>query len=236
MWSSLDADIGLKEMAASVVGNLSLFDKVLTLDGNGAGGILVLDSELSVYESSAHVFHVWPDLDASLGAAEHLDHQLVVRDPWGDPDPVGEEEGVVVAGADVAEGDGVWLLSASAHAEDLVAVWVVVVVLVLSGVGHEEGQVLAVQEWVVAPVVDALEAVSLGVLEPAAGLVCSEPSLPVGVAFFGEVVDGATRVHSILVVEVVCCDDSEALIDGQLNIFVFFVHFTDGESVYRGIS
>lgn len=187
MWGPLDAGIVFKNV---IIGwwerNRGGALEILTLDSNGAGSILILDSELPVDESSAHSLRVWSNFDASLGLAEHLDHHLVVGDPWSHAESVGEEEGVVVVGANIAKGDGVWLLSASAHAEDLVAVWVVVVVLVLFGVWHQEGEVVSRQEWVAAPLVDALEVVGLRVLKPASGLIMSVASLPVFVLIISE--------------------------------------------------
>ena len=59
-------------------------------------------------------------------------------DPWSDLKPVSHKECVVVMRANVTEGDGIWLLSASSHSEDLVALWVVEKVLIPSCVWHEE--------------------------------------------------------------------------------------------------
>ena len=73
--------------------------------------------------------------------------------------------------ADVVEGDGVWLLSASPHAEDLIAVWVVEEVLILSSVWHEEGVEAVICEGIVAPLTDAVIAVHLRILHPAVRLV-----------------------------------------------------------------
>ena len=185
MWGPVNADVGFKKAAVdtkevfsggcNVVGSL----EVLASDGSDTGGILVLDSEGSIDETSARGRSVDTDGDALVGLAEHLDDHLVVGDPWGDAEPVGDEEGVVVPFVDVVEGDGVWLGSAPAHAEDLVAVWVVVEVLVLLGVGHQEGEVVALEEWVDTPLVDAVIAVGLRVLEPAVSLVGGVSSDPV---------------------------------------------------------
>ena len=112
--------------------------EILSFDCNSAGCVLVLDSERSVDKTSAHEHLVWSDIDALLSLSEHLDHHLVVSDPWSDLNSVRHDEGVVVMSTDVTEGDGVWLLSASSHAEDLVAVWIVEEVLILSSVGHEK--------------------------------------------------------------------------------------------------
>ena len=95
---------------------------------------------------------------------------------------------------DVVEGDRVWLGSASAHAEDLVAVWVVVEVLVLLGVGHQEGVVVALEEWVDTPVVDALIAVGFGVFEPAVSLVGGVSSDPILELIISDGSEGDVRV------------------------------------------
>jgi len=176
MRGPVNADVGFKKTAVfaravfNYIGNEVHPGEVLAGNGSDSGGILVLDSEGSIDETSATVLGVDTDGDALVGLAEHLDDHLIVGDPWGDAEPVGDEEGVEVPCVDVVEGDRVWLGSASAHAEDLVAVWVVVEVLVLLGVGHQEGEVVALEEWVDTPVVDALIAVGLGVFEPAVSL------------------------------------------------------------------
>ena len=59
-------------------------------------------------------------------------------DPWSDLKSVSHHEGVVVMRANISKGDGIWLLSASSHSEDLVALWVIEEVLVPSSVWHEE--------------------------------------------------------------------------------------------------
>lgn len=199
MWGPVNADVGFKKTAvkagagsywsSNVVGSL----EVLTGDGSDSGGILVLDSEGSIDETSATVLFVDTDGDALVGYAEHLDDHLIVGDPWGDAEPVGDEEGVVVPCVDVVEGDRVWLGSASAHAEDLVAVWVVVEVLVLLGVGHQEGEVVALEEWVDTPVVDALVAVGFGVFEPAVSLVGGVSPDPILELVFSEGLSGNLR-------------------------------------------
>ena len=241
MWGPLDAGIVFENVIPGWWdGNRGGGFEILTLDSNGASGILILDSELPVDESSAHVLSVWSNFDASLGFTEHLDHHLVVRDPWSHAESVGEEEGVVVVGANISKGDGVWLLSASAHAEDLVAVWVVVVVLVLSGVWHQEGEVVSRKEWVAAPVVDTIEVVGLRVLEPASGLVVSVASLPVLVLILGkfnEWTDFRNSPWAVCIAvdafggKVSGCDDSEAFIDGELFVVVSFIFFTVTKTV-----
>lgn len=192
MWSTSDADITLKKTTSNAgsrrdfFGNVVLctnvFTEVMTFDRDDSRGIFVFDSEGSVDETAAHHLHIGSDGDASVRESEHLDDQLVVGDPWGDLDSVVHHEGVVIVGGDVVEGDGVWLLSASSHAEELVALWVVEEVLVPSGVGHQEGEGRrlphAGREWVVAPVVNAVVAVSLGELDPALGLVVGLKAAP----------------------------------------------------------
>ena len=153
--------------------------EVLSFDSNGSSGILVLDSEGSIDKTSAGHNFVWPDINALVSDTKHLDHHLVMSDPWSDLKSVGHDEGVVVMRADVSEGDGVWLLSASTHAEDLVAVWVVKEVLILSSVGHKEGVEVSFLEGVVAPLIDAFIAVNFRILHPAVSLVCSSESNPV---------------------------------------------------------
>ena len=165
--STADLNIGFKETHGDTVSRrdwkrktISL-SEVLAFDSNGASGILVLDPEGSIDKTSAHHLDVWSDINALFSDTKHLDHHLVVSDPWGDLKSVGHDEGVVVVKTDVTKGDGVWLLSASTHAEDLVAVWVVEEVLILSSVGHKEGVEVTGLERIVAPLIDALIAVHL---------------------------------------------------------------------------
>ena len=88
--------------------------------------------------------------------------------------------------ADVSESDGIGLVLASSHAEDLTAVRVVEEVLVLAGVGHQEGEGVAfcVLHRIVAPLIDTVVSVGFGELEPAPGLavgVNRDPAFVVGI-------------------------------------------------------
>ena len=239
MGGPADGDVGLEETAIRTVvarhwrREIGGQAEVSTLDGNGTGGILVLNSEGSIDKSSAHIDLVDSDGDALFGLTEHLDDHLVMGDPWGDTESVGDQEGVLVPRADVFEGNGVWLLSSSAHAEDLVAVWVVEEVLVLPGVWHEEGVVgITIDEWVVAPLADAGVVVGFRVLEPAVALVVGVVSEPVLVLLLSEGIKGESVVilESLLSVEVVEGKDPEALVNGKLNIVGLLVRFTGGQT------
>lgn len=132
--------------------------EVRAVDGDRRAGDLVLDSELSVDEPLLGPDGVWPDLHALVCDAEELEDHLVVGDPGSDGDLVGHDEPVVVVWRNVAEGDGIGLFSSSSHAELLVAVWVIVEVLVFSGVRHEEG-VVVLNCWVVSPGLNSSEPV-----------------------------------------------------------------------------
>ena len=185
MRSTADLNISFKE---TTVHTLSIFDwgretvklsEILSFDSNGSSGVLVLDSECSIDKTPARCSVVWSDINALVGDTKHLDDHLVMSDPWGDLNSVSHDEGVVVVRADVSKGDGVWLLSASSHAEDLVAVWVIEEVLILSSVGHKEGVVIAGLEGIIAPLIDAVIAVHFRVLHPAVSLALSSKSDPV---------------------------------------------------------
>ena len=238
MGGPADGDVGLEESRVDTViaGNwlreIGSQAEVSTLDGNGTGGILVLNSELSIDKSAALLNLVDSNGNALLSLTEHLDDHLVMGDPWGDTHSVSDQEGVLVPGADVFEGNGVWLLSSSAHAEDLVAVWVVEEVLVLPGVWHEEGVVgISIDEGIVAPLADAGVVVGFRVLEPAVALVVGVVSEPVLVLLLSEGFEGEILIWLLLSVEVVEGKDPEALVNGKLNIVVFLVSFTGGQTV-----
>merc|ERR1719464_858867 len=233
MWGPVDADVGFKKAVVRAgaggywPGEEVCPEKVFAGDGYESGGILVLDSEGSVDETSAGVLIVNSNGDTLVGDTEHLDDHLIVGDPWSDAEPVGDEEGVVVPGVDVVEGDGVWLGSAPAHAEDLVAVGVVVEVLVLLGVGHQEGEVVALEEWVDTPLVDAVVAVGVGVFEPAVSLAVRVAPGPVVEPLLSDVFYLDGRVSSVrgpqLCVEVIIGEDFEAFTDRKFLIVLLLV-------------
>ena len=61
-----------------------------------------------------------------------------MRDPWGDSCGVVPVEYIVLVGWDVVESDSVRLNSSFAHVPDLVASYLIVEVLVVSGIRHVE--------------------------------------------------------------------------------------------------
>ena len=178
MRSTADLNISLEETS---VDSLSLsnwegeavgLSEVTSFNSNSSSCILVLDSEGSIDETSTHGNFFWSDINTLLSDAKHLNHHLVMSDMWRDLNSIRHNECVVVVRADVVKSDSVWLFSASTHAEDLVAVWIVEEVLILSSVGHEERKVVS-KEWVVAPLIDSVIAKYFRVLEPAPALVLS---------------------------------------------------------------
>lgn len=143
-------------------------------------------------------------------------------DPWSQLHSVGEDEGVEVIDGDITESDSVRLLSASSHAEDLVAVWVVVEVLVPSGVGHQEGELGGGVKGVVAPVGDGVVAVGLRELHPAVGLasgLLSDPVLELCLAFGGVllalVVVPAIGVVGASILWIILTELLQAFLDGK---------------------
>lgn len=130
--------------------NITVGSKVVTVDGDRRAVDLVLDSELSVHEPLLCPNCVRLDLHALVCDAEELEDHLVLGDPRSDADLVGHDQSVVVVWRNVAEGDGVGLLSSSSEPKLLVTFRIVVEVLVFPGVWHEEGVVL-LYRWVVSP-------------------------------------------------------------------------------------
>ena len=155
--STIDADSGLEETAVNSISNSNwirkrgLNSKVFAFNCYSSSCILVLNSEGSVYKSFSSIYLIWIDSDALISDTEHLDGHLVMGDPWSDLDSVGHNECVVIMRADITESDCVWLGSSSSHAENLIAIWIIEEVLVLPGVGHEEGVAWSIFEGIVAP-------------------------------------------------------------------------------------
>ena len=108
-----------------------------------ASGVVVFYSPLALGEAlpciKALFFNI--KFDALVCDAEELEDQLVMRDPRGNPCGVVPVEHVVLVGGDVVEGNGVGLDSSSAHVPDLVAPDLIIEVLVVSGIRHEERKI-----------------------------------------------------------------------------------------------